>query len=108
MLVIWWAYARRAYSRKFTVAAQLLSNVIFTLIKITLNGMHTTIYTYSITISWQEVALFAFLKPLFHSSQKPTRKLAARTFIQSQYLKVLVASLRVGFCDKWKRGFRPA
>ena len=25
--------------------------------------------------------------PLFHSSQNPTRKLAARTFIQSQYLK---------------------
>ncbi len=33
------------------------------------------------------------LKPLFHSSQKPTRKLAARTFIQSQYLKALAASL---------------
>ena len=37
------------------------------------------------------------------SSQKPTRKLAARTFIQSQYLKALAASLRVGFCDEWKR-----
>ena len=44
------------------------------------------------------------LKPLFHSSQKPTRKLAARTFIQSQYLKALAASLQVGFCDEWKRG----
>jgi hypothetical protein len=32
------------------------------------------------------------LKPLFHSSQKPTRKLAARTYIQSQYLKALAAS----------------
>ncbi len=46
------------------------------------------------------------LKPLFHSSQKPTRKLAARTFIQSQYLKAFAASLRVGFCDEWTRGFR--
>ncbi len=46
------------------------------------------------------------LKVLFHSSQKPTRKLAARIFIQSQYLKALAASLRVGFCDEWKRGLR--
>ena len=45
---------------------------------------------------------------LFHSSQKPTRKLAARTFIQSQYLKALAASLRVGVCDEWKRDFRCA
>ena len=44
------------------------------------------------------------IKALFHSSQKPTRKLAARTFIQSQYLKALATSLRVGFCDEWKRG----
>ena len=44
------------------------------------------------------------VKVLFHSSQKPTRKLAAGTFIQSQYLKALAASLRVGFCDEWKRG----
>ena len=49
---------------------------------------------------------FAGLKPLFHSSQKPTNKLAARTFIQSQYLKALAASLRVGFCDEWKRGLK--
>ena len=41
---------------------------------------------------------------LFHLSQKPTRKFAAKTFIQSQYLKALTASLRVGFCDEWKRG----
>ncbi len=46
------------------------------------------------------------LKALVHSSQKPTRKLAARTFIQSQYLKALAASLRVSFCDAWKRGLR--
>ena len=44
------------------------------------------------------------LNALFHSSQKPTRKLAARTFIQPQYLKALAACLRVGFCDEWKRG----
>ena len=43
-------------------------------------------------------------KALFHSSRKLTRKLAARTFIQ--YPKALGASLRVGFCDEWKRGFR--
>ncbi len=45
----------------------------------------------------------ASLNAVFHSSQKPTRKLAARTFIQSQYVKALAASLRVGFCDEWKR-----
>jgi hypothetical protein len=49
--------------------------------------------------------LFATLKPLFHSSQKPTRKLAARTFIQSQYVKELAERLRVGFCDEWKGDF---
>ena len=27
--------------------------------------------------------------------------------MQSQYLKALAASLRVGFCDDWKSGFRP-
>ena len=32
------------------------------------------------------------VKDLFHSSQKPTRKLAARTFIQSQYLKASAMS----------------
>ena len=45
------------------------------------------------------------LKSLFHSSQKPTRKLAAITFIQSQYLNVLAVNLRVVFCDEWKRAF---
>ena len=38
---------------------------------------------------------------LIHSSQNPTRKLAARTFIQSQYLKELAARLRLPFCDEW-------
>ena len=41
-----------------------------------------------------------FLGHLFHSSQKPTRKLAARTFIQSQYLKALAASLRFAMSGK--------
>ncbi len=57
--------------------------------------------------SWtkQPESIWLCLKPLFHSSQKPTRKLAAaRTFIQSQYLKALAVSLRVGFCNEWKRG----
>ena len=44
------------------------------------------------------------VKALVDSSQNPTRKLAARTFIQSQYLKALAASLRVGFCNEWKEG----
>ncbi len=48
------------------------------------------------------------LKALFDSSQKTTCKLAARTFIQSQYLEGLAASLRVGFCDESKRGLRLA
>ena len=43
-------------------------------------------------------------KPLFHSSQKPTRKLAASAFKCCDWMKVLAASLRVGFCDEWKRG----
>ena len=43
-----------------------------------------------------------YVRSLFHSSQKPTRKLAATTFIQSQCLKALAPSLRIGFCDKWK------
>ena len=37
---------------------------------------------------------------LFSTHRKS--KLAARTFIQSQYLKTLAASLRVGFCNEWK------
>ena len=45
-----------------------------------------------------------WINALFHSSQNPTRKLAVRTFIQSQYLKALDACLRGGFCDEWKRG----
>ncbi len=43
-----------------------------------------------------------FLQAFFHSSQNQTCKLAARIFIQSQYLKALAAS----FCNDWKRGLR--
>ena len=43
------------------------------------------------------------LKPLFHSSQKPTRKLPASAFKYCDWMKVFAASLRVGFRDKWKR-----
>ncbi len=49
--------------------------------------------------------LFPLLKPLFHSSQKPTRKLAASAFKYCGWMKVLAASLRVGFRNEWKRGF---
>ena len=45
------------------------------------------------------------IKALFHSSQNPTRKLAARTFIQSQYLKTPPVSLRVALSNEWKRVF---
>ncbi len=41
-----------------------------------------------------------------HHKTYPTRNLAARTFIQSQYLKELATSLRVGLL-RWKRGFTP-
>ena len=47
----------------------------------------------------------ALFNALFHSSQNTTRKLASKTFIQTQYLQALGASVRVGFCDEWKRGF---
>ena len=49
----------------------------------------TMLYNISfITLSTHEQIFFCLLiKVLFHSSQKPTRKVAARTFIQSQYLK---------------------
>ena len=46
-----------------------------------------------------------WLKPLFHSSQKPACKLAASAFKYCDWMKVLAASLRVGFCDEWKRAF---
>ncbi len=48
------------------------------------------------------------LKASFPLIAKPTRKLAVRTCIQSEYLKALAVSLRVGFCDEWKRGFSQA
>ena len=48
------------------------------------------------------LVLFLRLKSLFHSSQKPTRKLAASAFKYCDWMKVLAASLQVSFCDKWK------
>ncbi len=70
------------------------------------------IYVYgviTVLLAWAQSAVGDAVEPrlkaLFHPSQKPTRKLAARTFIQSQYLKALAASSRVGFCNEWKRGF---
>ena len=42
------------------------------------------------------------VKPLYHSSQKPARKPAASAFKYCDWMKVLTASLRVGFCDEWK------
>ena len=47
----------------------------------------------------------AYTKAFSSDRKKQTRKRAVRTFIQSQYLKALAASLRVGFCNEWKRGF---
>ena len=47
------------------------------------------------------------VKLLFHSSQKPTRKLAASAFRYYDWMKIPTASLRVGFCDEWKRAFKP-
>ena len=44
------------------------------------------------------------LKHLFHSSQKPTRKLAASAFKYCDWMKVRAASLWAGFCDEYKRG----
>ncbi len=43
------------------------------------------------------------VKALFDSSQKTTRKFAANAFKYCDWMKVLAASLRVSFCDKWKR-----
>ncbi len=40
------------------------------------------------------------VKPLFHSSQKPARKLAASAFKYCDWMKVLAESLRVDFCDE--------
>ena len=49
------------------------------------------------------------LKALFDSSQKPCKNQLASSLRELssnnvQYLKALTASLRVGFCDEWKRG----
>ncbi len=44
------------------------------------------------------------LKRSFPLIVNPARKLTAGSFIQSQYLEALAASLRVSFCDEWKTG----
>ena len=51
--------------------------------------------------AWLDPAV-VMLKPLYHSSQKLTRKLAEIAFKYCDWMKVLAASLRVGFCDEWK------
>ena len=54
-------------------------------------------------VTWHTRESLANLKPLFHSSQKPTRKLAASAFKHCDWMKVLAASLRVGFRDERKK-----
>ncbi len=49
---------------------------------------------------------FRFVKPLFHSSQNLSRKLAASAFKYCDWMKVLAARLPVGFCDEWKRALK--
>ena len=44
------------------------------------------------------------IKPLFHSSQKPTHKLAASAFKYHDWIEVR-AACSVRFCDEWKRAF---
>ncbi len=54
--------------------------------------LHTAYSNFKISaVSFVKLGRFPLqsLKALFHSSQKPTRKLAARTHIQSHYLKAL-------------------
>ena len=57
---------------------------------------HSAKIEYKKKISYESLCL----KPLFHSSQKPTRKLAASAFKYCDWMEVLAASLRVGFCDE--------
>ena len=51
---------------------------------------------------------YSSVRPLFHSSPKPTRKLAASAFNYYTWMNVFAASLRVGFCDEWKKAFNVA
>ena len=67
---------------------------------------YTIVKPISVSIVLIVLPLRGRLKPLFHSSQKPTRKLAASAFKYCDWMKVLAASLRVGFGDEWKRAFR--
>ena len=53
----------------------------------------------------KKIVLFYTVLRLRLFSTHRKSELAARTFIQSPYLKALAASLRVGFYDERKRGF---
>jgi hypothetical protein len=63
---------------------------------------------YSICVYLDALLVF---KPTMLSAQfatlKPTHKLAASAFKYSDWMKVLAASLLVGFCDEWNRALRP-
>ena len=69
--------------------------------------MVTFLYLY---LAPNPVFIFGF-KILLHKALRlfsTHRKiqLAGRTFIQSLYLKALIASLRVGFCVEWERDLK--
>ena len=52
-----------------------------------------------------DVCLIQRIKPLFHLSQKPTCKSTESAFKYCDWMNVLAASLRVEFCDEWKKAF---
>ena len=58
------------------------------------------------TLVIKHLGLLCCIKPLLHSSQKLTRKLAANAFKYCDWMKVLAARLPVGFCDEWKRALK--
>jgi hypothetical protein len=57
-----------------------------------------------ITISC-EVPRKVVFKPLFHTTQKPTHKLAVTAFKHCDGVKIVAESLRVSCCDEWKSTF---
>lgn len=64
------------------------------------------VYVHSHIKMQQKIQMWLpFNRPLFYSTQEPSRKLTPRVFIQSQHTAV-PASLRVGFCAEWKRELR--
>ncbi len=73
-----------------------------TIIKLISQHMFTSVQPpISLLVTFLLLCLHYNLKPLFHSSQKPTCKLAAIAFKYCDWMKVLTTSLRVGFCDEW-------